>query len=169
MKSNQDGVVLAGSFEQGGSKPAQDGKESRGASEGTANDPPKEHPEFKPMTEKGGTTTFPLPAFGYNRNEKYWIGALAVTLKGNEQGEVEDIFAPQVLYNPLVGAQATLNYYGYRSNNVQYRAVASYSEKVAKYFDFAYKNMGAGGGRYIFAVQGTWFKNPFARFFGFGN
>jgi len=167
--SFQEGAVVLAQTKQDGTKLAQEGKEPKAVVPGSVNDPPKEHPEFKPLTGKGETTTFPLPAFGYNRNEQYWVGALAVTLKGNEQGEVEDILAPQVLYNPLVGAQATMNYYGYRSNNVQYRAVASYSEKVAKYFDLAYKNMGAGGGRYIFATQFSWFKNPFARFFGLGN
>jgi outer membrane protein assembly factor BamA len=52
---------------------------------------------------------------------------------------------------------------------VQYRAVASYSERVAKDFDLAYRDVRAGGGRYILGFQVNWFKNPFARFFGIGN
>jgi hypothetical protein len=136
---------------------------------GTAVSPSKEKQESQGPADKRGMTYVPLPAIGFTRNEEYWIGGLVTTLKTNREGELEDIFAPQFLYNPIVGAQGTLNYYGYRSNTVQYRAVASYSERVAKYFDFAYRNFGFGGGRYIFSAQVSWFKNPFARFFGFGN
>jgi hypothetical protein len=136
---------------------------------GTAVSPSKEKQESQGPADKRGTTYVPLPAIGFTRNEEYWIGGLVTTLKTNREGELEDIFASQFLYNPIVGAQGTLNYYGYRANTVQYRAVASYSERVAKYFDFAYRNFGFGGGRYIFSAQVSWFKNPFARFFGFGN
>ncbi len=137
--------------------------------EGLMMGPLKEPPASQVSSDKRSTTHVPLPAIGYSRNEEYWLGGLVTTLKTNKDGELEDIFAPQFLYNPLVGAQGTLNYYGYRSSTVQYRAVASYSERVAKYFDLAYKNVGFGGGRYIFVAQVNWFKNPFARFFGFGN
>jgi len=136
---------------------------------GTVVGPSREQQESQDPADKRSTTYVPLPAIGFTRNEEYWIGGLVTTLKTNREGELEDIFAPQFLYNPIVGAQGTLNYYGYRSNTVQYRAVASYSERVAKYFDFSYKNFGFGGGRYIFSAQVSWFKNPFARFFGFGN
>lgn len=118
---------------------------------------------------RGDYTIIPLPAFSYTRNESFYIGALAPTLRAKTEGIVTDIIAPQYLYNPFVGHTATLNYYGYPSDNVQYRAVASYSEKVAKDFDLAYRDWGAGGGRYILAAQVNWFKNPFARFFGISN
>lgn len=137
--------------------------------EGLMIGPSKEPLEPQASSDKSGTTYVPLPAIGFTRNEGYWIGGLVTTLKTNRDGEIEDIFAPQFLYNPLVGAQGTINYYGYRSSTVQYRAVASYSEKVAKYFELGYRNFGFGGGRYIFSAQLNWFKNPFARFFGFGN
>ena len=62
-----------------------------------------------------------------------------------------------------------MNYYGYRSDTVQYRAIVNYAERVQKNFDFSYKDLGAGGGRYILGGQVNFFKNPFSRFFGFGN
>jgi hypothetical protein len=114
-------------------------------------------------------TYIPLPAFAYNRNESFYLGALMPILKTNERQEIDDIFAPQYLYNRYVGSSVTGNYYGYRSDTVQYHAIASYAEKVQKNFDFAYKDLGAGGGRYILGGQVNWFKNPFARFFGLGN
>lgn len=117
----------------------------------------------------GDYTVIPLPAFSYTRNESYFIGALAPILRAKTEGVITDIFAPQYLFNPFVGHTGTFSYYGYPSDSVQYRAAVSYSEKVAKDFDLAYRDIGAGGGRYILGLQVNWFKNPFARFFGIGN
>jgi hypothetical protein len=131
--------------------------------------------ELKPdgplsFLSKGDYTFIPLPAFAYARNEGYWIGALMPTLKGSDKGEVENIIAPQYLHNENIGENLTLNYYGYRNNGmVQYRAVASYATKIERYFDLSYMDLAAGGGRYILGGQISWFKNPFARFFGFSN
>ncbi len=118
---------------------------------------------------RGEYTVIPLPAFSYTRNESFYIGALAPTLRAKQEGIVTEIIAPQYLYNPFVGHTGTLNYYVYPSDTIQYRAIVNYSEKVARDFDFAYRDIGAGGGRYILAAQVNWFKNPFARFFGIGN
>lgn len=114
-------------------------------------------------------TYIPLPAFGYSRNESYYIGALMPVLKANKKGEIDDIVAPQYLYNQFVGNSLTVNYYGYRADTVQLRAIVNYAERVQQNFDFAYKDLGAGGGRFILGGQANYFKNPFARFFGFGN
>ena len=114
-------------------------------------------------------TFIPLPAFAYNRNERYWAGGLMPILKTNPRGEITDLVAPQYLYNQFVGHNGSLNYYGYRSDTAQYHAVVSYAEKVERTIDLSYKDLGAGGGRYIIWADGAWFKNPFARFFGLGN
>jgi outer membrane protein assembly factor BamA len=124
---------------------------------------------LKSLPAKGGYTVFPLPAFAYSRNENYWLGALMPILRANDKEELEDIFAPQYLHNKLVGETFSLNYYGYRHETVQYRAVASYATKVEREFEASFKDTGAGGGRYVLAAEGNWFKNAFARFFGIGN
>ena len=93
---------------------------------------------------RGNYTFFPLPAFAYNRNEGYWIGALVPILRANEQGEVNQIFAPQYLHNRWIGENLTMNMYGYRGEWVQYRAVVSYSTKIERNFDFSYRDLGAG-------------------------
>lgn len=118
---------------------------------------------------RGKYTLIPLPAFTYNRNERYWIGALMPILKSNDKGELQDIIAPQYLHNPSIGETVTLNYFGYPSDTEQYSAVLSYSTKIQRDIDLNYKNVGAGGGRYLLAGQVTWFKNAFRRFFGIGN
>ncbi len=133
----------------------------------TAAEDPKEH-SLKSLFVRGEYTIIPLPAFAYNRNEKYWIGTLVPMLKANERGNLEQIFAPLYLFNPLVGSTITGNYYRYKTDMETYSVVASYSERIERYFEGSYKNLAAAGGRYILALYGNWFKNAFARFFGFG-
>lgn len=124
---------------------------------------------LKSLFVHGQYTYIPLPAFTYNRNEKYWLGALMPVLKSNEKGDLTDIIAPQYLHNQYIGDTVSMNYFGYPSDTEQYSAVASYSTKIQRDIDLNYKNVAAGGGRYILAGQFTWFKNAFRRFFGLGN
>lgn len=129
---------------------------------------PAEH-ALKSLPAKSEYTVIPLPSFSYNRNERYWVGAITPILKTDSKGNIRDIWAPQYLFNPLVGHGGSLSYYGYPSDNEQYRASVWYSEKVDRGVDFGYKNVAAGGGRYMLAVDFAAFKNPFARFFGLGD
>ncbi len=124
---------------------------------------------FESLLVHGDYTIIPLPAFAYSRNEGYWIGALAPVLKANRKGDLEHIFAPQYIYNRYVGQTVTVNYYRYQTDTLTYHAVGSYSEKIQRDFDIGFKDLGAGGGRYIVGADVNWFKNPFSRFFGFGN
>jgi outer membrane protein assembly factor BamA len=124
---------------------------------------------LKSLPVRGGYSYIPLPAFAYNRNEKYWVGALMPVLRSNEKDQVQDIIAPQFLYNQYVGETFSLNYFGYPSDMETYNASASYSTKIQRDYDFNYKNLAVGDGRYIVAGQVTWFKNAFRRFFGIGN
>src|SRR5690349_11757779 len=106
---------------------------------------------LKSLPVKSDYTVIPLPAFSYNRNERYWIGALAPILKANSKGSLEDIWAPQYLFNPLVGHTGILSYFSYPSDNEQYHATVWYSEKINEGVELGYKNVAAGGGRYILA------------------
>lgn len=124
---------------------------------------------LKSLPAKSDYTVIPLPSFSYNRNERYWVGALAPILKANSKGSIEDIWAPLYEFNPLVGHTGNLSYFSYPSDNEQYHAMVWYSQKINEGMEVGYKNVAAGGGRYIVAADFAAFKNPFARFFGFGN
>lgn len=124
---------------------------------------------LKSLPAKPDYSVIPLPVFAYNRNEKYWIGAIMPILKANSEGHVEDILAPQYLYNKYVGHGGNLSFFSYPSDTEQYHAIAWYSEKINRGVELGYKNVLAGGGRYILAADFSAFKDPFARFFGIGN
>ena len=61
--------------------------------------------------------------------------------------------APQYLHNRFFGETLTLNYYGYRGDTLQYRAIGSYATKVERNVDLGYKDTAIGGGRYILALE----------------
>ena len=130
---------------------------------------PRQEHVLKSLPAKGGWTVIPLPAFSYAKNESYWAGALAPILRANDKDELEDVFAPLYLHNKFINETFSLNYYGYRNETIQYRAIAAYATKVERHVELSFKDTGAAGGRYILAAEGNWFKNAFTRFFGVGN
>ena len=130
---------------------------------------PVEKKGLQAFFHRGDYTFLPLPAFSYARNERYYIGAFMPILKEDQKGELSTVIAPQYEFNPLVGQTGAINIFRYPSDTAQYELTGSLSERIARNIDFRYKDVGAGGGRYILGLQASWFKNPFERFFGFGN
>ena len=129
-------------------------------------DHPVEHVLLS-LPPKSDYTIIPLPAFANNQNEGYWLGGIMPILKADSKGEVKEILMPQYLYNSKVGHYGSLNYFAYPSDTEQYHALAWFGQKLDQGIDLGYKNVDAGG--YIFAADFTAFKDPFARFFGFGS
>lgn len=117
-----------------------------------------------------GYTLIPLPAFVYNPNEGAWAGVLTPLFRANDQGQVEDIFAPLYLHNDLIGETFTLNYFGYRHGTRQFNAILSQATKVERGLDLQYKDIAVGSdGRFIVHAQLNAGKSAFNRFYGFGN
>jgi hypothetical protein len=114
-------------------------------------------------------TFIPVPVIHYSLNESYWVGAALPILESNSKGELQHIYVPFFSYNRYVGATPGFYYYGYPSDTAQYSATVDYSAKVQRDIDLTYKDVGAGGGRYVLAGRVNWFKNPFRRLFGIGN
>ncbi|MCX5723883.1 MAG: BamA/TamA family outer membrane protein [Nitrospirae bacterium] len=129
---------------------------------------PAEH-VLKSLPVKPDYTVIPLPAFGTNKNEGAWFGGLVPILKADSTGDVKEMFVPQYLHNDKVGHYGSLNYFGYPSDTEQYHALVWAGERLDQGVDLGYKNVSVGNGRFIFAADLSVFKNPFARFFGFGS
>jgi hypothetical protein len=127
---------------------------------------PAQH-ALKSLPPKSDYTIIPLPAFASNPNEGYWVGVNPPILKADSKGEVKEVLMPQYLYNQKVGHYGSLNYFAYPSDTEQYHALAWFGQKLDQGIDLGYKNVDAGG--YIFAADFNAFKEPFARFFGFGS
>ena len=114
-------------------------------------------------------TVIPVPVLHYSLNEGYWVGAALPILESNSKDELQHIYVPFYSHNQYVGETAGIYYYGYPSDTAQYSITADYSTKSQRDIDLTYKNVGAGGGRYILAGRLNWFKNPFRRLYGIGN
>lgn len=145
--------------------PVRDTEEERGESKQAE----AKEEALKSLFIQGHYTVLPLPAFAYSRNESYWVGTVVPVLQSNLKDELQDIYAPFYTHNRYVGETFGLYYYGYPSDTTQYSVTADYSTKTQRDIDLTYKNVGAGGGRYILAGRVSWFKNPFRRLFGVGN
>lgn len=114
-------------------------------------------------------TVIPVPVIHYSLNESYWVGAALPILESNSKGELQNIYVPFYSHNRYVEETVGLYYYGYPSDTARYSVTADYSTKSQRDIDLTYKNVGAGGGQYIWAGRVNWFKNPFRRLFGIGN
>jgi hypothetical protein len=124
---------------------------------------------LKSLVRPGRYTVIPVPVIHYSLNESYWVGAALPILESNAKGELQHIYVPFFSYNRYVGETPGLYYYGYPSDTAQYSVTADYSAKSQRDIDLTYKDVGAGGGRYVLAGRVNWFKNPFRRLFGIGN
>ncbi|HXT67838.1 MAG TPA: BamA/TamA family outer membrane protein [Nitrospiraceae bacterium] len=133
------------------------------------NPPPQVPGPLESFLKKGDYTFIPVPAYAYNRNEGYWLGSQMWIFKEDARGHLGTLIVPQYFYNRLVGQTINGNYFRYPSSTTQYEITGSFSEHVARDIDLRYKDVGAGGGRYIIMGQAQWFKNPLDRFFGLGN
>ena len=131
--------------------------------------PTREPGPLESFLKKGDYTFIPLPAFAYNRNEGYWLGGQMWILKEDARGNLGTLIVPQYFYNRLVGHTVNGNYFRYPSSTAQWEITGSFSEHIARDIDLRYKDVGAGGGRYIIGGQVQWFKDPLDRFFGLGN
>jgi len=157
--------IAAATLQHDADVPVRDSEDERGEAQQTE----AKEEALKSLFVHGHYTILPLPVFAYSRNESYWVGTVVPVLQSNSKDELQDIYAPFYSHNRYVGETVGLQYYGYPSDTTQYSLTADYSTKTQRDIDLTYKNVGAGGGRYIVAGRVSWFKNPFRRLFGIGN
>ena len=114
------------------------------------------------------TQYFPVPAVGASKNDGNDAGLIVPILVTEPDGDLKYLIAPMVIYNTIVGVRGTLNLFRYDPGGREFRAVASWSEKIERRFQFSYVDPAFSNGRYSVAVSAAYFKNATARFFGLG-
>ncbi len=114
------------------------------------------------------TQYFPIPAVGSSKNDGNDVGLIVPALITGPDGELKYIVAPMVIYNSIVGVRGTLNLFRYEPGGKEMRAVASWSERIERRFQFSYVDPGFSNGRYSIGVSASHFKNATVRFFGIG-
>jgi outer membrane protein assembly factor BamA len=121
-----------------------------------------------PGSAHAETQYFPLPAVGSSKNDGSDGGLIVPILVTDPDGDLRYLIAPMVIYNSIVGARGTVNFFRYDPGGRELRAIASWSQEIERRFQFSYVDPAFGNGRYSVAVSAGYFKNATVRFFGFG-
>ncbi len=126
-------------------------------------------PPFAYSTPTQNTVVVPVPAIGESYNSGPTIGTLIPILYAQPSGRITSILAPSIMYNPFMGMEAGVRYYRYYKGNLRrWHAMAIQSNSLMNFYEVHYRDLAAGGGRYILDVRTKNFKNPMARFYGLG-
>lgn len=123
---------------------------------------------LSPDLAQADTQYFPVPAVGTSKNDGSDAGLIVPFLITEPDGDLKYLVAPMFIYNTIVGARGTLNLFRYDPGGRELRAVASWSERIERRFQFSYVDPGFSNGRYSVAVSAAYFKNATVRFFGLG-
>lgn len=112
---------------------------------------------------------FPVPEVTTDPNGGVTYGIMLAFLFKDQDGHINDIFAPDVNENSELGPGGTLRYFAYPSEDTQWFAVAGAQENIARTIDLNYEtgrtheNWWSAEGEFFFE------KDPTERFYGIGN
>lgn len=112
---------------------------------------------------------FPVPEVATDPNSGTTIGILPVFLFTDNQGEIKQLFAPDVAINTILGATGNFRYLAYPSSDTQYYFTGGGSQNIARRIDVFYST-GRDRDKW-WSFEGRFFfeKDPTERFYGLGN
>jgi outer membrane protein assembly factor BamA len=111
----------------------------------------------------------PVPEIATDPTSGTTLGILAVYLKTDDNNDISQIIAPDVLHNPYFGYGMHARIYSYSSNDEQWSVVGGIKERVEREFDAEYQigrqrqETWSMGYSVIYDRDGT------PRFYGIGN
>lgn len=111
----------------------------------------------------------PLPEVATDPNGDTTLGFLPVWLFTDDKKHIRQMFAPDVTYNPTLGAGGTLRYFSYPSDDTQWYAVASATETISRDIDLLYSTGRTRQKWWSFDGRLRYERDPTDRFFGLGN
>jgi outer membrane protein assembly factor BamA len=111
----------------------------------------------------------PVPEIDLDPNSGTTVGLIGVWLRTNEQGEVRQILAPDVIYNPYFGYGARARIYAFPSADTQWSVVGGAKQRVEREFAAQYETGRLKTSRWSFLYQAIYDRSGTARFFGIGN
>ncbi len=115
------------------------------------------------------TVVIPLPAIGVSYNTGVTVGTIIPILSALPSGRITSILAPSITYNPYLGTQLGARYYRYYKGNLKrWHLIGLQSNSIWNFYEFHYRDLSMGDGRYILDIRLKDFKNPAARFYGLG-
>lgn len=111
----------------------------------------------------------PLPEVSTDPNGDTTLGFLPVWLFTDDKKQIQQMFAPDVTYNPTLGLGGTVRFFSYPSTDTQWYLVASAAEKMYRDIDLFYSTGRTRQEWWSFDGRLRYERDPTDRFFGMGN
>ena len=141
----------------------------------TAGPPPVGLPPAGPPTSLArwfdpATAPFiPIPEIDTAPHSGLTLGVIPVVLRSNEDGEIERILAPDLIYSQYFGWGSRLRIFDYPSADTQWLIVGGLKQRVEREFDALYATGQTRMDRYTWSVEALYDRSGIPRFFGLGN
>ncbi len=117
----------------------------------------------------GEAPFIPVPEIDVDPNSGTTLGVIPTWLVTDEQGQIRQIFAPDVLYNPYFGYGARGRYFSYPSEDTQWSVVGGAKQRVESEFDFEYQAGRLRDSRWSSSASVVYDRSGTPRFYGIGD
>jgi outer membrane protein assembly factor BamA len=111
----------------------------------------------------------PVPLIGTDPNSGTTLGLLPVWLKTDDNHEISQIIAPDILHNPYFGYGVDGRLYEYSSKDAQWSIDAGIKQRVERTFDAEYQLGRLRDQRWSLSYSLIYDRSGVPRFYGIGN
>jgi hypothetical protein len=111
----------------------------------------------------------PVPEIGVDPDSGTTLGVIPTWIKTDDNHEIRQIIAPDVLYNPYFGYGVHGRVYGYNSGDEQWSVVTGIKERVEREFDAEYQIGRLREQRWSISGSLIYDRSGTPRFYGIGN
>jgi hypothetical protein len=125
---------------------------------------------------QGQTGTFldhlpfiPVPEIDIDPNSGTTLGLIPTWLETDDNGEIKQIIAPDIINNPYFGWGARGRIFAYPSEDTQWSIVGGAKQRVESEFDALLETGRLRNGPWSVTLETTYDRSGTPRFYGFGN
>jgi len=111
----------------------------------------------------------PIPEVDIAPHSGLTLGVIATVLYNNERGDLNQIFAPDVIHSQYFGWGSRMRAYEYPSDDTQWSVVGGLKQRVEREFDARYVTGLVRDTRYSWSIETIYDRSGTPRFFGLGN
>ena len=111
----------------------------------------------------------PVPLIAVDPNNGTTLGIIPTRLVTNLRGEITQIIAPDIMYNPYFGWGAHGRILAFPSQDTQWSVVGGGEQHIESTFDAIFQTGLLRERRFSFSVEGLYDRSGTPRFYGIGN
>jgi len=132
--------------------------------------PPSSGPTWLTRWFNPATAPFiPVPEIGVDPDSGTTLGVIPTWIRTDDNHEIRQIIAPDILYNPYFGYGVHGRVYGYNSGDEQWSVVTGIKQRVEREFDAEYQIGRLREQRWSINTSLIYDRSGTPRFYGIGN